>query len=162
MSTRCQHARDATDVSPPRDVCEACTEIGGTWVHLRQCLTCGRTLCCDDSPNQHMTGHYREIGHQVMRGADPGDAWTWCFVDGAMIRETPDGWETYDPFVEDGLLVARQHLEAGRTSDPAQDYVTAQGFPLGEWFAYVRAARSEDSLDGADGDRIERLPGWHW
>ena len=76
-----------------------------------------------------------------MRGADPGDTWTFCFVDEAMIRETPDGWETYDPFVEAGILVAKQHLEAGRTPDPAPGYVTAHGFPLGEWFAYVREAR---------------------
>ena len=162
MSKLCQHAEAATDVAPPRDVCEACIEIGGTWVHLRQCLTCGRTLCCDNSPNRHMTGHFREIGHPVMRGADPGDAWTWCFLDEAMVRESPDGWATYDAFVEAGMLVAKQHLEADRTADPAQDHVTEHGFPLGEWFAYVRDAHAAGDLDPDDAALIEGLTGWHW
>ena len=162
MRKGCLHATTIADMPPPLDVCETCTEIGGTWVHLRQCLACGRTLCCDDSPNRHMSGHYAEVGHPVMRGADPGDTWTWCFVDEAMVRETPDGWETYDPFVEAGMLVAKQHLEAGRTADPAQDYVTAHGLPLGEWFAYVREAREAGDLDPRDAELIEGLPGWHW
>jgi hypothetical protein len=97
MSQLCQHATGVTDLVPPRDVCEACIEVGGTWVNLRQCLTCERTLCCNDSPNQHMTGHFRETGHPVMRGAGAGDTWTWCFVDEAYVRATPDGWETIDP-----------------------------------------------------------------
>jgi hypothetical protein len=162
MSEHCVHAVSISDVPPPRDVCEACADIGGTWVHLRQCLTCGRTLCCDASPNRHMSGHWGEVGHPVMRGADPGDAWTWCFADGAMIRETPDGWATYDPFVEAGMPVAKQHLEAGRTADPAEGFVTPHGFPLGEWVAYVREAREAGDLDPRDAALIEILPGWHW
>ena len=162
MREYCVHAGALEAVPPPRDVCEACAEIGGTWLHLRQCLTCGRTLCCDASPNRHMTGHFHEVGHPVMRGADPGDDWTWCFVDEAMVRETPDGWETYDPFVEAGMHVAQEHLEAGGSADPAQDLVTAHGFPLGEWFAYVREAHAAGALDADDAERIERLPAWHW
>ena len=39
-----------------KDVCEDCIIEGTRWVHLRQCLVCGRTLCCDNSPRRHMTG----------------------------------------------------------------------------------------------------------
>ena len=162
MSQACSHSAAITEVGAPRDVCEACIEIGGTWVHLRQCLTCGRTLCCDNSPNRHMTAHFHEVGHPVMRGAGPGETWAWCFVDEAMVRQTPDGWVTYDPFVDAGITLARQHLEGGGTPDPAEDLVTPFEFPLGEWFAYVREQHEAGELDEADATRIEALPGWHW
>ena len=29
------------------DGCEECLKIGGTWVHLRMCMTCGKIGCCD-------------------------------------------------------------------------------------------------------------------
>ena len=103
MHDPCTHADAIQLVDQPLEVCEACVEIGGTWVHLRQCLTCGRTLCCNDSPNRHMTGHYEEIGHPIMRGASPGEQWTWCFADEAMVRAAPAGWETYDPFIDAGI-----------------------------------------------------------
>ena len=162
MHEACSHTGATAAVGSPRDVCEACVEIGGTWVHLRQCLTCGRTLCCNDSPNRHMTAHFNESGHPVMRGASSGEEWVWCFVDEAMVRPTARGWETYDPFIDSGTAVAKQHLEAGGTPDPAEDLVTQVGFPLGDWFAYVRELRRDGELDPGDAAAIEALPGWHW
>ena len=162
MHEPCSHGASIADVPAPRDVCEACVEIGSTWVHLRQCLTCGRTLCCDDSPNRHMSAHWRETGHPVMRGASPGEHWTWCFADDAMVHRTAIGWETYDPFVEAGLPIAKRYLEGGGTADPGEDLVTAGGFPLGEWFAYMHDLHEEGELDPADEARVAALPGWHW
>ena len=162
MHQACSHAGSIAEVGTPRDVCEACIEVGSTWVHLRQCLTCGRTLCCNDSPNRHMTAHWREIGHPVMRGASPGEQWTWCFPDDAMIRPTADGWQTYDPFLDAGLVIAKQHLEGGGTPDPDEDLVTRFGFPLGEWFAYVRELHDDGELDASDAELVAALPGWHW
>jgi Na+/H+ antiporter len=80
----CEHLEDA-----PRDVesrvekeCEDCVRDGFTaWVHLRKCLECGHMACCDSSPRQHASKHYAEIGHPVMRSAEPGEDWRWCFVD---------------------------------------------------------------------------------
>ena len=77
MHEPCSHGDSIADVSAPRDVCEACVEIGSTWVHLRQCLTCGRTLCCDDSPNRHMSAHWRETGHPVIT---PGSMGTYSAI----------------------------------------------------------------------------------
>ncbi len=163
MRQGCVHAATAiTAVADPVDVCEACILIGGKWVHLRQCLTCGRTLCCDNSPNRHMTGHFHEVGHPVMRGANPGDDWTWCFVDEAMIREADGGWEQYDPFLETGALVAAKTLEGGGSLDVPQDHVTDYGFPLGEWVAYVRESHEGGSLDADDTKLVELIPGWQW
>jgi hypothetical protein len=122
----------------------------------------GRTLCCDNSPNRHMTAHFHEVGHPVMRGAGPGDDWTWCFVDDAMIRETPDGWEQYDPFIEMGALVAGQEVAAGRSLDVEQDHVTAQQFPLGEWVAWIRESHADGTLGEDDTALVEAIPGWTW
>jgi len=60
-------------------VCEECIKTGGQWVHLRTCQTCGVTLCCDDSPNRHMTKHYHETAHPVIISAEPGERWMWCY-----------------------------------------------------------------------------------
>lgn len=81
MAQPCEHVETEVHVGQPLDVCTACQAIGGTWVHLRQCLTCGRTGCCDNSPNRHATGHFRETGHPMIRSAEPGEAWWWCYVD---------------------------------------------------------------------------------
>ena len=54
------------------------------WVHLRQCLECGHVACCDSSPRQHATAHFQDTGHPVMRSAEPGEDWRWCFVDNRL------------------------------------------------------------------------------
>jgi monovalent cation/hydrogen antiporter len=79
----CDHLRLA-----PRDIapqtpgqCPACAALGIAWVHLRTCLTCGNVACCDSSPERHAHAHYEETGHPVMRSAEPGESWRWCFLD---------------------------------------------------------------------------------
>ena len=54
----CSHMDRAPDVTPSADGCEDCLRIGGTWVHLRVCQSCGHTGCCDNSPNRHATAHF--------------------------------------------------------------------------------------------------------
>ncbi|MET1058647.1 MAG: cation:proton antiporter, partial [Nocardioides sp.] len=60
--------------------CEECVRDGTSWVHLRTCLDCGHVGCCDSSPQRHATAHFREEGHRVMRSAEAGESWRWCFV----------------------------------------------------------------------------------
>lgn len=161
MTRPCVHADQIQAVEAAGEGCETCLELGDTWVHLRQCLTCGRTLCCDDSKNRHMSRHSREVGHPIMRSAEPGEDWIFCFPDDAPIREAGTGWETYHPFVEAGIWVAGEHLaHGGRLDDP--DLVTDDGFPLGSWQGYVRSQQSEGELDPSYAAEIEALPGWHW
>jgi len=62
-------------------VCEECIKTGDEWVHLRVCQTCGATLCCDDSPNTHMTRHYHTSHHPLIISAEPGERWLWCYKD---------------------------------------------------------------------------------
>lgn len=61
--------------------CEECLAIGGRWLHLRMCLTCGKIGCCDSSPNRHASRHARADGHPIARSAEPGEDWSWCYVD---------------------------------------------------------------------------------
>ena len=63
------------------DGCEDCLAIGGAWLHLRICLGCGHVGCCDDSPNRHATAHGSSSGHALIRSLEPGEEWSWCFVD---------------------------------------------------------------------------------
>ena len=58
----CDHFVADPAVDPALDVCSVCVPMGGRWLHLRQCLTCGLTACCDDSPNRHASGHARVAG----------------------------------------------------------------------------------------------------
>jgi len=81
----CSHLKLITELKPVKDVCEECIKIGAEWVHLRTCQTCGVTLCCDESPNKHMTKHYHAVHHPVIASAQPGERWLWCYIDEQMV-----------------------------------------------------------------------------
>ena len=80
---RCRHLRDASVLLEPRSAeCEGCVAEGRhDWVHLRACLDCGHTGCCDSSPRRHARRHFEQTEHPVMRSAEPGESWRWCYVD---------------------------------------------------------------------------------
>jgi hypothetical protein len=49
LTSGCEHTDQIRDVQPSAQGCEECLQIGVTWVHLRECLTCGHVGCCDQS-----------------------------------------------------------------------------------------------------------------
>ncbi|OLR93650.1 UBP-type zinc finger domain-containing protein [Actinokineospora bangkokensis] len=72
---------DTPDPTPSTtDGCEDCLAEGTRWVHLRLCLTCGKVGCCDSSPRKHASAHAAADHHPVIRSAEPGEDWRWCFV----------------------------------------------------------------------------------
>jgi uncharacterized UBP type Zn finger protein len=83
MTTTCTHLDQIHLTELPDRIpgCEECLKIGGQWVHLRMCLTCGTIRCCDSSPNRHASRHAGEAGHPIARSAQPGEGWAWCYVD---------------------------------------------------------------------------------
>ena len=93
MTSYCEHFEPEVRVDAPLRVCSSCVETGDRWVHLRQCLTCGRTSCCDVSTNRHATAHHRETGHPMIRSAEPGEVWWWCYPDIRFYRFGPTGDE---------------------------------------------------------------------
>lgn len=74
------------DVPPSGTGCMECLAAGGWWVHLRRCAECGHIGCCDTSPGQHATAHYRQTGHPVVRSFEPGEAWFFDYRDGSFPR----------------------------------------------------------------------------
>ena len=62
--------------------CEECMKIGGSWVHLRVCRSCGKVGCCDSSPNRHASRHAEEAFRRpIMSSIEPGENWSWCVID---------------------------------------------------------------------------------
>ena len=90
MST-CTHLDTVTVLKLPESVegCEECLREGGVWLHLRICLECGHVGCCDDSPNRHATAHFHSSGHPPIRSLEPGEEWSWCYIDdvGMLIKD---------------------------------------------------------------------------
>ena len=86
MAQACTHL-DQVAVDRPAEVagCEDCLAIGGRWLHLRVCRTCGRVGCCDSSPNRHATKHARAEAHPIVTSVQPGETWSYCYLDDAMF-----------------------------------------------------------------------------
>jgi len=79
----CAHLDQVTLGELPESIegCDDCLATGDGWVHLRICLGCGHVGCCDSSPNRHATAHASSSGHPIIRSLEPGEEWSWCYVD---------------------------------------------------------------------------------
>ena len=79
----CAHVGEIREDVEPRtpEGCEECLQSGSRWVHLRTCQSCGKTLCCDSSPNKHATKHFHRSSHPIIQSFEPGEDWRWCYVD---------------------------------------------------------------------------------
>ena len=82
----CTHVDLIRQVTPSADGCEDCLRIGGWWIHLRMCLTCGHVGCCNSSPNRHASTHAREVDHPVAQAWGADEDWIWCFVDEVYVE----------------------------------------------------------------------------
>lgn len=85
MARTCSHLQQPQKITATKThLCEDCIKTGDSWVHLRMCMECGHVGCCDSSKNRHATKHFHATKHPVMRSAEPGENWTWCYVDEVM------------------------------------------------------------------------------
>jgi uncharacterized UBP type Zn finger protein len=85
VCTHLDHVK-VTQLPESTEGCEDCLAIGGKWLHLRICLECGKVGCCDDSPNRHASAHAHSSGHPIIRSLEPGELWSWCYIDEVMLR----------------------------------------------------------------------------
>jgi uncharacterized UBP type Zn finger protein len=87
MAQPCRHLGELNgyDVKPSSEGCEDCLRIGGQWVHLRLCMTCGHVGCCDSSPNRHATAHHDQTEHPIIRSYEPAEDWWWCYDDELLL-----------------------------------------------------------------------------
>ncbi|HVO89618.1 MAG TPA: UBP-type zinc finger domain-containing protein [Casimicrobiaceae bacterium] len=89
MAAVCSHLNQIKVVSTTKDYCEECVKTGDSWVHLRLCLICGHVGCCDSSPNKHATRHFHATQHPLIRSIEPGERWTWCYVEELSPGDLP-------------------------------------------------------------------------
>jgi len=87
-ASSCEHVDSIEHFDLPAQIegCEECLRDGTRWVHLRMCQSCGHIGCCDNSAGKHATGHHAETGHPIARSAEPGEDWSWCYVDEIVFR----------------------------------------------------------------------------
>lgn len=71
------------------DGCEDCLALAMPWLQLRICLECGHVGCCDNSPERHATDHANASDHPIIRSLEPGEEWSWCYID-RMAMVTPE------------------------------------------------------------------------
>ena|SRR5687768_12154381 len=95
MTVECLHLVQLAEASvdPASEGCGTCLAMGSTWHHLRRCQTCGHVGCCDQSVNRHATKHFRESHHPVVRSEQPGETWSWCYVDAVEYDPRYEGME---------------------------------------------------------------------
>jgi Zn-finger in ubiquitin-hydrolases and other protein len=67
-------------VPPSGTGCAECEATQGWWLHLRRCAGCGHVGCCDSSPSQHATAHFRATGHPLVQSFEPGEDWFWDYA----------------------------------------------------------------------------------
>jgi uncharacterized UBP type Zn finger protein len=81
--SQCSHLNQVriTELPAAVDGCEDCLKTGDPWLHLRICLECGHVGCCDDSPNRHATAHATDSAHPLIRSLEPGERWSYCYID---------------------------------------------------------------------------------
>jgi uncharacterized UBP type Zn finger protein len=77
---------EVTELPASVDGCEDCLRTSEPWLHLRICLECGKVGCCDDSPNRHASAHAHSSSHPIIRSIEPGEDWSFCYVDDVMMR----------------------------------------------------------------------------
>jgi hypothetical protein len=82
----CEHLNAITTVKHAKKrECEECVKTGDRWVHLRTCQECGRTLCCDNSPNRHASWHAGRVCQVVEKfsasiSRHPSVSYAACFT----------------------------------------------------------------------------------
>ena len=81
VAPTCDHLGIVGSPAVRSGVCAECVRLGQTWVHLRQCLSCGYVGCCDSSRNRHASAHFWATQHPIVRSAQPGEDWRWCYID---------------------------------------------------------------------------------
>ena len=90
VAESCPHLETVHEVQPrtPQG-CEECLAVGGRWVHLRLCLSCGHVGCCDNSPGRHATAHYHQTSDPLIQSLEPDEDWAWCYPDEVFIAPAP-------------------------------------------------------------------------
>jgi hypothetical protein len=81
--------KDIDPASAPSGTgCAECLANDGWWFHLRRCAKCGHIGCCDSSPSQHATAHFKKTGHRVIASYEPGEDWFYDYSSDGYVEGT--------------------------------------------------------------------------
>jgi len=105
MSAPCEHLEDLALAPMPEGGCFECLAIGDTWVHLRFCVECEMTRCCNDSKNQHSMKHALADGHALTGNVDPLAFIGPLFNDQSALAKLPLGYFAADELSPERSLV---------------------------------------------------------
>ena len=129
--------------------------MGGRWVHLRLCMTCGHVGCCDSSPNKHATAHFHaEATRSCSRTSRVRTG------GGATRRRGLRGRRR-------SLVLPHLRLTMGHPAiltvddDPSVSRAIARDLRrrYGEEYRIIRASSAAEALDALQGDQAARRPG---
>jgi hypothetical protein len=137
MARACPHVAQIRPVTANTKGCEECLATGDRWVHLRLCLTCGHVGCCDSSRNKHATKHFHETGHPIMKSAEPGEDWGWCYIDQIQLDS---------PSVEGGALRKQASLPSGNPGTALKPEVSIMAEMLDCLVNYFSADSNAEGL----------------
>jgi uncharacterized UBP type Zn finger protein len=89
LSYPCSHVTSDMPraIHRPPPGCEECLKMGGRWVHLRVCLSCGHVGCCDSSPNRHATAHVKHTRHPIVASGEVGETWAYCYAHDQVLSD---------------------------------------------------------------------------
>jgi MFS family permease len=86
----CTHLDQIRTVTPLSEGCADCNALGETWIQLRLCRTCGYVGCCEESKHRHAARHFHTTRHPIIQSHVPGESWSWCYLDEALLDLGPD------------------------------------------------------------------------
>lgn len=84
-------------VPPSGNGCVECEAASAWWMHLRRCAQCGHVGCCDTSPSQHATAHWKATGHPIVQSFEPGEEWFWNYGTEDVFLGPPLASPTHHP-----------------------------------------------------------------
>lgn len=84
----CTHLDAVRTVLPQSIRCGVCGDDAGGLAR-QICMSCGHVGCGPNSPRRHAHQHFLRTGHPIVRSAEPGDRWGWCFLDDQPLLEPP-------------------------------------------------------------------------
>lgn len=116
-------------------------------------------------------GHTRVPDRHLERGSNIG---SWVLTQRtnrdklstertALLESLPGWvWDAYADRWERGYIPLLEYVDERGTSQVPNQYVTADGFPLGQWVNAVRSRHKTGSLRAEFVKQVERLTGWSW
>ena len=89
--TGCSHLDtvEILEVPDPVAGCEECLASGGSGSICACARAAATSAAATTRPNRHATAHNAETGHPIIRSVEPGEDWSWCYVDELMFRLRP-------------------------------------------------------------------------